>query len=370
MKIFVSSGEASGDHLASSLVMALKQRVPRLDSWGMGGRESRKCAMRVEWGCEELQLMGIGEVLSSIPRLLRLKEKIGRRVCEEKPDAVVVVDSPDFHIPLLRQLRQSGYGGKVIYLAPPQVWAWRSGRTAFLRDTCDLCLPLFDFEHDFLAARGVRSAWAGHPFVDEFPNHEERDEPGNRGRRVALFPGSRASEVLRLLPVLKETAGVLEDKGFEPIFSIAQGLNSRERERLAEALSGFRTDAGEGRALMGKSCCVIGASGTASVEAMMMDLFMIVLYRVSISSEVVFRFFVKTPYISIPNHLSGCLLYPELVQGEARTSRIMEHFDGYWADERERKDFHERLKIARSRMGKPGAAGFWARCILDVLGRA
>jgi lipid-A-disaccharide synthase len=369
MKIFVSSGEASGDHLAASLLVALKERVPGLDSWGMGGRESRKFGMRVEWGAEELQLMGIGEVLSSIPRLLRLKGQICRRACEERPDAVVVVDSPDFHIPLLRQLRQSGYGGKVIYLAPPQVWAWRSGRTDFLGSACDLCLPLFDFEHGFLISRGVRSAWAGHPFVDEFPVPEERSEPGNRGRRVALLPGSRASEIRRLLPVLEETAGILEDKGFEPVFSIAPGLNSHEKQWLSEALSGFRTDAGEGRALMRNSCCVVGASGTASVEAMMMDLFMIVLYRVSLSSEAAFRFFVKTPHISIPNHLAGCRLYPELVQGEARTSVIMEHFDGYWADERNRNHFHERLKIARSRMGKPGAAGFWARCILDLLGR-
>jgi lipid-A-disaccharide synthase len=232
-----------------------------------------------------------------------------------------------------------------------------------------LCLPLFDFENDFLAASGVRSEWAGHPFVDEFPNPEGKGGPGNRGRRVALLPGSRASEILRLLPVLEETAGILENKGFEPVFSIAPGLDSRERERLGEALSRFRTDAGDGRTLMGNSCCVIGASGTAAVEAMMMDLFMIVLYRVSLSSEVAFKLFVKTPHISIPNHLAGCRLYPELVQGEARTSGIMEHFDEYWADERKRKIFHERLKIARSRMGKPGAGSFWARCILDALGR-
>lgn len=369
MKILVSSGEASGDHLAATLVTALKERVPRLDAWGMGGRESRNCGMRVEWASEELQLMGIGEVLSSIPRLLRLKHEICRRVCEEKPVAVVVVDSPDFHIPLLRQLRQSGYGGKIVYLAPPQVWAWRRGRTAFLRENCDLCLPLFDFENDFLASSGVRSTWAGHPFVDEFPNPEGKGGPGNRGRRVALLPGSRASEIRRLLPVLEETAGILEDKGFEPVISIAPGLDSRERERLVEALSRFRTDAGDGRTLMGNSCCVIGASGTAAVEAMMMDLFMIVLYRASLSSEVAYKLFVKTPHISIPNHLAGCRLYPELVQGGARTSGIMEHFDDYWADERKRKIFHERLKIARSRMGKPGAGSFWARCILDTLER-
>ena len=370
MNIFVSAGEASGDHLASSLVSALKERVPGLGCWGMGGRESKAAGLEAEWPGEALQLMGIGEVLSSIPRLLRLKDAICRRVGEEKPEVVVVVDSPDFHCPLIRQLRRAGYGGAVVYLAPPQVWAWRSGRASFLREACNLCLPLFDFEHEFLAERGVPSAWAGHPFVDEFPGlQEERgDEP--RRRRVALLPGSRSSEVRRLLPVLQETAGILEARGLEPVFSIAPGLNAGEREWLAGALAGFRTDSREGRALMKDSCCVIGASGTAAVEAMMLDRFMVVLYRVSLSSELVFRLFVKTPHISIPNRLAGSRLFPELVQGGVQPDAIMEHLDGYWADEGKRESFHERLKMARSRMGEPKVAGFWARMVLDSLVRA
>lgn len=368
MKIFLSSGEVSGDHLAASLLKALKERIPGIDCWGMGGGQSRAAGMRTVWPSEELQLMGISEVFSSIPRLLALKAEMCRRILGEKPDAVVVVDSPDFHFPLISQLRRAGFGGKIVYLAPPQVWAWRSGRVSFLKEACDLCLPLFDFEHDFLAVKGVPTAWTGHPFVDEFPALEKGHDPEERGRRVAMLPGSRPGEVRRLLPILCPTALGLRDRGFEPVFSIAPGLKAKDRERLVGSLQGFETYEGEGRALMAESCCVIGASGTAAVEAMMLDLFMIVLYRVSLSSEIVFRLFVKTPFISIPNRLAEGRLYPELVQSGANPEEVLRHFDRHWQDRGERNGFHEKLKMARERMGKPEAARFWADMILQALG--
>jgi len=366
MKIFLSSGEASGDHLAGALMAALKRRFPGVTLWGMGGTESKQQGMETEWSSEILHLMGIGEVLSSIPRLLRLKKEIYGRIGDEKPDAIVVVDSPDFHIPLLRQLRQSGFRGKIVYLAPPQVWAWRSGRSAFLKETCDLCLPLFGFENDVLLAKNVCSAWIGHPFVDEFP--PQAGQGRKASNHVALLPGSRKNEVWRLLPVLVEVAKALLARGFEPVFSIAPGLRALERERLAKALSGFSMDTGRGRDLMRDAFAVIGASGTAAVEAMMLDRYMVVLYRTSLSSEMIFRMCVRTSHISIPNLLAGTRVYPELVQAEARTGPIMNLFDAYRSDEGRRREIHERLEVARSMMGEPGAVDFWAKNILEGSG--
>ncbi|NLI95136.1 MAG: lipid-A-disaccharide synthase [Synergistaceae bacterium] len=368
MRIFFSSGEASGDHLAALLVKSLQEEIPGIECWGMGGPESRSAGMRADWSSESLQLMGIGEVVRSIPRLWRLKDEISRRIVLERPEAMVVVDSPDFHFPLLAQARRSGYRGTVIYLSPPQVWAWRSGRTGFLKSACDLCLPLFDFEHEFLLERGVPSAWVGHPFTDEFRSLQPLEEPEAGNRRVALLPGSRPGEIRRLLPVLLETSEHLGSRGFEPVFSIAPGLEPRERERLSSALEGRQTCTEKGRFLMERAFCVIGASGTAAVEAMMLDRFMIVLYRASLSSEIAFRLLVKTPHISIPNRLAGKRVYPELVQGEARASKILEHFEGYWAGGEGRKAVHEGLAKARARMGKQGVAGFWAREVLERAG--
>ena len=363
MKIFFSSGEASGDHLAALLARALQEGAPGIQCWGMGGPESRRAGMRTEWSSEALHLMGIADVAHSIPRLWRLKNEICRRILQEQPKVLVVVDSPDFHFPLLAQVRRSGYRGTVVYLSPPQVWAWRSGRTNFLKTACDLCLPLFDFEHEFLLERGVPSAWIGHPFVDEFGTTSLQTDPEVR-RRVALLPGSRPGEIRRLLPVLAETAQHLSARGFEPVFSLAPGLGEQDRKWLSSALKGWKTSTEAGRSLMGRAGCVIGASGTAAVEAMMLDRFMVVLYRVSLSSEIAFRLLVKTPFISIPNRLAGKGIYPELVQGHARTGEILDTFDAYWKDPERRRAVHEALAEARSRMGKPGAPAFWAHSVL------
>ena len=134
-------------------------------------------------------------------------------------------------------------------------------------------------------------------------------------------------------------------------------------------VSGFRTDERGGRAIMGGSCCVVGASGAAAVEAMMLDRFMVVLYRVSLSSELVFRCFVRTPHVSIPNRLAEGAVYPELLQGNANPGSIMEALEGYLSGVN-RSSVHESLERARSRMGRPGAADFWARSILESMGRA
>jgi lipid-A-disaccharide synthase len=367
MKVFFSSGEASGDHLAALLTNALREESPGIECWGMGGRESRMAGMRIEWPAEALHLMGIADVALAVPRLWKLKNEICRRIMQEQPEALVVVDSPDFHFPLLAQARRSGYRGTVVYLSPPQVWAWRSGRTGFLRSACDLCLPLFDFEHEFLSERGVPSAWVGHPFVDEFKSADPKTSTV-AGRLVALLPGSRPGEIRRLLPVLKETAEQLSARGFVPVFSIAPGLEAQERERLSAALEGCRTSSEAGRSLMERAGCVIGASGTAAVEAMMLDRFMIVLYRVSLSSEIVFRLLVNAPFISIPNRLAGKRIYPELVQGQASASKVIDRFDAYQNDEKGRRAVHEALARARSRMGKPGAPAFWARLLLAKAG--
>ena len=158
MSLFVSCGEVSGDLYAAKLVRALLRRRPALRGriWGMmGPRTEEACGEFApdlpRWSYEELKLMGITEVLPAIPRLLRLRRTMVRAILERSPEAIVVVDSPDFHLGLVSRLRRAGYGGKTVCLATPTVWAWRSGRVRALRRDFDLYLPLFSFEHRYLA---------------------------------------------------------------------------------------------------------------------------------------------------------------------------------------------------------------------------
>ena len=143
MSIFISSGEASGDHYTARLAMKLRERGYSGDIWGMGGVESRNAGVRAEWNGERLQLLGLTEVFSAIPSILALRREMVERIIERAPEAVVVCDSPDYHMRLIAKLRARGYRGKIFYLSPPTVWAWRSGRANDLRRDVAECLPLF-----------------------------------------------------------------------------------------------------------------------------------------------------------------------------------------------------------------------------------
>ncbi len=325
--------------------------------FGMGGPLAAGAGAEIVSDSRALHLMGVTDVLPAIPRLLRLKKNLVDLILSRRPGAVLLIDSPDFHLPLAASLRGSGWRGPIVYAAPPTVWAWRPWRVKNLRRDMDLCLPLFQFEHEYLLRAGVNSAWKGHPLVDEFsaPLPEEADP-----KRIALLPGSRRSEVFRLLPPLVECASLLKDRGYRPVFSIAPGMPEDLRNRLRNVLMGHETWEGPGRDLLASSAAAAGASGTVAVEAMMLGRFMAVLYRGGFLSWLAWKTLVKTPRISIPNLLAGEELYPELIQGRATGRNAFSALLGFLEDERAAEHIRVGLLSARRAMGLPGAVDFWA----------
>lgn len=362
--IFVSCGEASGDGYAAGVIKGLRD----------GGYDGAVCGMlgpkAVAEGGEavadysELHIMGLKGVLAALPRLVDLKRRLTEAVLARRPSAVVVIDSSDFHFPFIAGLRKGGWTRPVVYAVPPAVWAWRSWRVRFLARNVDLCLPLYRFEQDFLSERGVPSEWRGHPMVDLFPAVPTPPEAGNR--TVALFPGSRGSEVDRLLPPLMDCADRLERAGYEAVFSLAPGLSSGARERARAALRGRAVFEGEGADLLARTACAAGASGTLAVEAMMRDRFMTVLYRFGTLEAIVGWAMVRAPRVSIPNILAGEDVYPELIQGQATGENTVRALLRYLGDEGERERTHRALAAGRAAMGRSGAFLFWAERILAL----
>ena len=355
--IFFSCGEVSGDGYAAAVLEALRRRGFSGPLFGMGGSLAAGAGAEIVSDSRALHLMGVTDVLPAVPRLLRLKKNLVDLVLSRRPGAVLLIDSPDFHLPLAASLRKSGWRGSIVYAVPPTVWAWRSGRVKNLRRDTDLCLPLFQFEHEYLLRAGVKSAWKGHPFVDEFsaPLPKESDP-----KRIALLPGSRRSEVFRLLPPLVECASLLKDRGYRPVFSIAPGMPEDLRNRLRNVLKGHETWEGPGRELLASSAAAAGASGTVAVEAMMLGRFMAVLYRGGFLSWLAWKTLVKTPFISIPNLLSGEELYPEFIQGRATGRNAFFALLAFLEDDRIAEHVRAGLLSARKAMGLPGAVDFWA----------
>jgi len=365
--IFISCGEVSGDIYAGGIIRELLTLNPSLKIWGMLGEKSVNAGGFAKWSYEELKLMGLFEIIPSIPRLLKLKRTITREILSENPDAVILTDCPDFHLMLAKGLRKSGYNGKIISLIPPTVWAWRSGRVKNLRRDFDFCLPLFSFEHEFLLKHGVKSLWQSHPLVKEIESvglSQKFRERFEGGQIIALMPGSRRYDIKFHLDTLIKTAEILKSGGYSPVFSIAEGLSPDLASELRERLKNCDYWDGSGRELMLGSLASVGVSGTVSVEAMLLGRFMTVIYNMNRVNYMILKRLVKVKYISIPNLLSKRMIYPELLCEKATPSNIAREVERYLNDEDYRSETDTAIKSASEAMGHGDAFKFWAETVL------
>jgi len=376
LSLFISSGEASGDHYTAALAKKLRTVGYDGEIWGMGGIEPREAGIDVCWPGERLQLLGLTEVLSAIPSILSLLSEMSGRIIERAPKAVVVCDSPDFHLHLIAKLRRRGYRGRIFYISPPSVWAWRGGRAEALRRYVDECLPLFKFEHEYLLSRGCKSKWMGHPLVEEFrkeaPGSAAADSLPDSEKMVAFLPGSRRNEIKKLLPIMRESAEALAGEGWLPVFSVAPGLNPAAHDDMISEFtrSGVRFYAGPGRDLMARARCAIGASGTITVESLILGCYMVVTYRLNPLSAFVARRVIKTRHYAMANILAGCDMFPELLQESATAENITKSALAWLnGDEAFRGGIEETMERARRTLGEEGVYDFWSEEIMKGTGK-
>jgi lipid-A-disaccharide synthase len=377
MSLFLSCGEASGDQYAATLLRTLRVLGCDEPAWGMLGEKGAAEGGEARFSSGELGIFGIRDAVAALPRLLRLRSAIVDAIEAEKPSCVVVIDSPDFHLPLIASLRRRGNTVPVAYIAPPTVWAWRRGRVKALAARVDLCLPLFAFEHEFLLSHGVRSAWTGHPLVDEMGDYVPPEDllrdvaDESKGIPVAFLPGSRGSEIRRLLPLLLAAAEESRSWGARPMLSIAPGLPEVWKERIRTEARDIEVFEGDGRDLMAVCRAVVGASGTAAVEALLLGKFMTVVYRISWFSALLYRLLVRTPFVSLPNILAGEQIYPEHLQYRATSAAVGESLRGYITDPAFRSREDEAIARTKTLMGRTGGAMLWATSVMELCaGRA
>ena len=369
--IFVSCGEVSGDIYAGGFIREILKIDANIKLWGMLGPNGEKSGGFAKWSYEELKLMGILEIIPAIPKIFRLKKNITNEIIKSKPDAVVLIDSPDFHLMLAKSLRKKGYDGKIIFLIPPTVWAWRAGRVKNLKRDFDLCLPLFYFEHEFLINHGVNSKWKAHPLVHDLEGVKISDDFKKRfadKKIIALMAGSRRYDIDFHLEILLNTAKLLREKNYLPVFSIAPGLSEDLADELRERVknSGFEYWEGEGRELMLGSLAVAGVSGTVAVEAMLLKRFMVVIYNMKKINYMILKKLVHVKDISIPNILTGREVYPELLCENAMPEKILNELENYLNDPEKKQEIDLALSEGKKLMGDCNAAEFWAQVVLSL----
>lgn len=333
MRFALIAGEISGDLLGAALIRALRAKFPQATFYGVAGPRMIAEGCDAIESIEALSLMGIAEVVKELPRLFKLRAQLVERFAADRPDCVIGIDAPDFNLGLERRLKQRGL--KTVHLVSPTVWAWRQGRVKSIAASVDLMLCLFPFEPRFYAAHSVRAEYVGHPLADELNDDvtpaEARRALGiaEQGKVVAILPGSRGGELKYLgEPFARAVAWLhqrLPDVRF--VTPVAKPkLRAQLEAVIARCAPGvdWRLFDGRSREVMRAADVVLLASGTATLECLLLGRPMVVAYRVSALTAGILRSLgmLKVEKVSLPNLLAAEAVVPELLQ-EAATPEAL-----------------------------------------------
>ncbi len=324
--IAIIAGEASGDILGAGLIRSLRKRYPKARFVGIGGDEMIAEGFHSLVPMERLSVMGLVEVLGRIRELFSIRARLLEYFFTTPPDVVIGIDSPDFTLAIERRCREAGIPS--VHYVSPSVWAWRQKRIFKIAKSVDLMLTLFPFEARFYEEHNVPVAFVGHPLADRIPMQPDTgaarkalglnlDQPV-----LAVLPGSRGGEVERLGTLFLEASRWLQERRSDIQLVIPCVNRDREKqvEGLVEALEvklPVTLVRGRSREVMAASDVVLLASGTATLEAMLLKRPMVVGYRLSNLSYKLLSRLVKVPWVALPNLLAQQGLVPELLQDDA-----------------------------------------------------
>lgn len=366
LRVGILAGEASGDILGSRVLGALRLRYPDLQVEGVGGPLMQAQGCNSLFPMERLSVMGFIEPLKRLPELLRIRAAVYRHFLANPPDLFIGIDAPDFCLRLEWKLRRAGI--PTAHLVSPTVWAWRRGRIGKIGRAVNRMLCLFPFETAIYREHGIPADFVGHPLADEIPQHVDRGAaraalglPAT-GRLLALLPGSRGGEVSLLGPLFLESARRLA--ATDPELSFLLPAAGAERLAQLQALlaeyPGLPLTLVEGRSreVMAAADAVLLASGTATLESLLLKRPMVVAYRMAPLSWALVSRLVKTPFAALPNILAGRSLVPELIQGAATAEAVVAAVQPLLRD-----DQAARLQVqAFEAIHRSLALGFAERC--------
>jgi lipid-A-disaccharide synthase len=329
VRILISAGEASGEMYGAQLMEALRRNDPGIEFFGVGGDKMRAAGCDIVVDAQDLSVVGITEILSHLPKIWGLFHKLIAEADRRKPELAIVIDSPAFNWRVARQMKKRGI--PVAYYVCPQFWAWRQGRTRLLRKYVDKALVIFPFEEKFYRDRGVDAEFVGHPLADLAKPAIAREhyaaEHGLVPSKpwITLMPGSRRKEVKMNLPEMLRTAKFLgtEYNFLIPVAAtvskslILDFMNQTDCTELSIYLVPDALPA------LAHSRAGIIASGTATVEAALMELPFVMVYRVTPLTYLLGRSTVKVPNFAMVNLIAGEEIVPELVQRNFRAENVI-----------------------------------------------
>lgn len=368
--ILLSAGEASGDMYAARLATALKQRVDA-DIFGMGGEQMRRAGVDVVTDYSEVSVVGITEILSHLPSLVRAMRKLVSEARRRRPALAVLTDFPGFHLRLARKLKPLGLQN--IYYICPQFWAWRPWRVRVVRRRFALALCIFPFEEKFFAGGGVPVKFIGHPLVGEVHASLTKEQfcmahgLDNSKPIVTILPGSRAAELRQHLPVLR--AAIAKIYVSNPVQFVVAAAPGQAGAVQSGWPSGpmIRIVEGQTYDALAAADAAIVSSGTATVEAALLDVPMVVVYRVTPLTALLAKPLVRTRFFAMVNLIADRKAVPELIQREFTAENVAKEIHRLLTQPRAREAIRGELAEIRTRLGPPGAVDRAADAIAERL---
>lgn len=342
----------------AQLVEVLRRHLPSVEIFGVGGPRMRAAGCDTLIDTSDLAVVGITEILSHLPKIYRLFHQLISEADRRKPELAIVIDSPAFNWRVARQMHHRGI--PTVYYVCPQFWAWRQGRVRLLRKYIKKALVIFPFEEKFYRDRGVDAIFVGHPLAElERPAIERQEYAAQRGldpqkHWITIMPGSRQKEVRMNLPTMLEAAAQF-GRAYEFLLPVAPTL---ERDFLESLLSGRNVRlVPESLPALWHSRAGIIASGTATVEAAMMSLPFVMVYRVTGLTYALGRWRIKVPHLAMVNLIAGERIVPELVQADFTAAKVVAELQQIIPDGPQRDAMLEGLARVKSRLRPPQENG-------------
>ena len=377
-KIMIVTGEASGDLHGANLVRSLQSRNSELQFCGMGGSELAALGVEILFDAAKVSVVGFFEVFFHLKDIWHAQRILRHKLVTDPPDLLILIDLPDFNLLLAKKAKKLGI--PVFYYISPQVWAWRSGRVKTIKARVDKIGVIYPFEEEFFRKRGVEAHYVGHPLLDTVKTSTTREQfcklqnitPGVRC--IGLFPGSRKREVSSLLPIFLAAAELLQKNSPEKIIFFiprastignqefeAAGLHSYQQHLDIRIIEDNRYD------MMAACDAVVTASGTVTLELAILEVPMIVVYKLSPLTYQLGKRLVKIDFFSLVNLIAGYAAVPELLQHEVTAEKIAAELSAITTRPVRMQEMKQALKEVRDKLGESGASEKAATVALQML---